>query len=184
MKGCSNNLSKLLLISVWVVATVLISLTPMEPMAEETRKGQEQPIVIKAKSLELDEAHNIITFKGSVTAESKDFIIKCREMVIYYVSHKGEKDKAGLGTKIDKIIAKGSVHIQRQQGGVATSEEAVYFWTEDKLVLTGNPKVNQGQDFVKGHKITLYLKENRSVVESSGDETVKAVIFPKEAKKP
>ncbi len=184
MRGCFNNPKGLLLSGILLFATVLVSFAFSVTLAEQTAKDKTEPIVVRAKRLELDEAHNKITFKGGVNAESKDFTINCQEMAIYYVSEQGAGKRTGLGTKIDKIVARGDVRIKRQEGGVATSQEAVYFWAEEKLVLTGNPKVTQGNDFVKGHKIILYLKENRSVVESSGDETVKAVIFPKEGKKP
>ena len=50
------------------------------------------------------------------------------------------------------------------------------------MVLTGNPVVKQGNDFVEGSTITLFLKEERSIVESSEGGKVRAVIFPKEKK--
>ena len=51
------------------------------------------------------------------------------------------------------------------------------------MVLTGNPVVRMGKDFVEGDRITMFLKEERSVVESSKDKTVRAVIFPKGKKR-
>ena len=51
------------------------------------------------------------------------------------------------------------------------------------MVLTQNPVVKRGNDFVEGDRITMYLKENRSVVESSGDRKVRAIIYPKSKKK-
>ena len=42
--------------------------------------------------------------------------------------------------------------------------------------------MKQGEDFVEGDVITLFLKENRSIVESAGDKKVRAVIFPKQEK--
>ena len=80
-------------------------------------------------------------------------------------------------------MATGNVKIYRgTQGGIATSSKAVYYQDQDKLVLTGKPMVKQGQDFVEGVRITIYLKENRSVVESSRSKPVKAIIFPKKKK--
>ena len=86
-------------------------------------------------------------------------------------------------TKILKIIATGQVRISRAQGGLATSEKAVYYEDDEKIVLTGKPVVRQGNDFVEGDRITIFLKENRSVVESSLGKKVKAIIFPKSGKR-
>jgi lipopolysaccharide export system protein LptA len=66
---------------------------------------------------------------------------------------------------------------------VATAEKAVYYQSEEKMVLTGNPVVRMGKDFVEGDRITMFLKEERSVVESSKDKKVRAVIFPKGKKR-
>jgi lipopolysaccharide export system protein LptA len=109
-------------------------------------------------------------------------VIDCDKMLVYYTQagdRKGEKEPE---TKIDKIVATGQVKINRTQGGVATAEKAVYYQNEEKVILTGNPVVRQGNDTVEGERITIFLEENRSIVESSEDRKVKAVIFPKSEK--
>jgi len=80
-------------------------------------------------------------------------------------------------SKINKIVATGEVKITRAQGGVATAEKAVYFQDEEMVVLTGNPKAEEARGFVEGDRITIYVKENRSVVQGSKEKKVKAVIF-------
>jgi lipopolysaccharide export system protein LptA len=84
---------------------------------------------------------------------------------------------------IDKIVAMGKVAVHRAQGGVATAEKAVYGQQEETIVLTGNPVVREGNNFVKGDRITIYLKENRSVVEGSQDKKVTATVFPQSKKR-
>ena len=102
-------------------------------------------------------------------------------MVVYYTSSDSSHPNK---SKISKIIATGDVKIYRgKQGGIATSDKAIYYQEQDKLVLTGKPMVKQGQDYVQGVRITIYLKENRSVVESSKTKPVKAIIFPKSKKR-
>ena len=80
--------------------------------------------------------------------------------------------------KIDKIVATGDVRITRPDGGLATADTASYYHDDEKLVLTGNPRVKQGNDFVEGAKISLFIRENRSIVEGSKDKKVKAVYYP------
>jgi len=143
-------------------------------------QNKETPIVINSNKLEIDDELKMITFTGNVTATKGELKIRCKKMVVYYVSTKSSKKSA---SNISKIVCTGDVRIYRgKQGGIATSNKAVYYQDQDKLVLTGRPVVKQGKDFVEGSRIIIYLKQNRSIVESSRTKPVKAVIFPKEKK--
>jgi len=66
---------------------------------------------------------------------------------------------------------------------LVTAQEATYYWDEERVVLTGKPVIQQGDDFVEGNVVTLLLKENRSLVEGSGDTRVRAVISPRSEKR-
>ena len=99
-----------------------------------------------------------------------------------YEKSSDQKETEKVSARIDRIVATGAVKIIRAEGGVATGEKAVFYQKDEKLVLTGKPVVKQGEDFVEGDVITLFLKENRSIVESAGDKKVRAVIFPKQEK--
>jgi len=62
-------------------------------------------------------------------------------------------------------------HVQiKYAGGNATCQKAVYFSEGDKIVLTGNPVAWEKGTRVSGNQITIYLTEERSVVE--GDSRV------------
>jgi lipopolysaccharide export system protein LptA len=149
----------------------------------KTNNVEPVPLVIKSNTLEVNDALRIVTFTGDVDAKKDDFTILCSKMLVYYEKLPGQKEGEQGGTKIDKIVASGEVRISRAEGGVATAEEAVYYQLDDKLVLTGRPVVKQGNDFVEGDRITIFLKENRSVVESAKDNKVKATIFPRTVQK-
>ena len=144
--------------------------------------SQGQPIVIKSDSLEFDHQRKRITFSGNVEARREDWTIQCQNMVVYYGDNAKESSQKE-SMKIEKIIAKGGVKITRSSGGLATAEEATYYWAEERVVLTGKPVVQQGDDFVEGTVVTLLLKENRSIVEGSGDTRVRAVISPRSEKR-
>ncbi|HDZ91431.1 MAG: hypothetical protein JRJ09_13090 [Deltaproteobacteria bacterium] len=145
-------------------------------------KGPSKPIVINSTTLEADNKKRIITFQGDVEALMEGFNVYCQKMVIYYVEAREDKGPEEAGTKIDRVIATGGVKIVRAEGGTATGKKAVYYHSDQKLVLTGKPVVKQGNNFVEGDQITLFLKEDRSVVESLKDKKVRAVIFPGQEK--
>ncbi len=144
--------------------------------------SQGQPIVINSNSLEFDHQRKMVTFSGNVEAKREDWTILCQKMFVYY-GENGKESSQKESVKIEKIIAKGGVKITRASGGLATAEEATYYWDEERVVLTGNPVVHQGDDFVEGTVVTLLLKENRSIVEGSRDTRVRAVISPRPEKR-
>ena len=146
------------------------------PGIEKIGKGQS--IIIKADTLEIDNKRGIVTFEGHVEAKETDFTMTCRKMLLYYVEGKDSRGPDKSGVEIDRIVANGKVEIRGSDGGMATADEAVYYQKEEKVVLTGKPVVKQGDYFVEGSKITLFIKENRSVVEGSEKMRVRAVMPP------
>lgn len=150
-----------------------------EKVEDNLKKSATRPMVINSQTLEMDDVSKVVTFTGDVNAKKGDFVIDCQKMRVYYKNVSDNKKIIENETKILKIVATGQVRITRAQGGLATSEKAVYFEDDEKIVLTGKPVVKQGNDFVEGDRITIFLRDNRSVVESSVGKKVKAIIFPK-----
>ena len=141
-----------------------------------------QPIVIHSNSLEVDQKKQFIVFEGKVRAEREGMVVDCRKMLVYYREGSAMNEAQLESRQIDRIVALGDVSIRRPDGSVARAGKAVFYQTEEKVVLTEDPFVQQGQDTVEGHKIVLYLNENRSIVEGNERKRVKATIFPKEEK--
>ncbi|MBW2284072.1 MAG: hypothetical protein JRF65_05660 [Deltaproteobacteria bacterium] len=168
-----------LFIFIWVVAAMMLA--PGRPAAQSLKdqfqKGGSSPITIQSNTLEVNDASKTVVFRGDVSAKKDEFVMDCREMVVYYESVSGEGDAENTRTQINRIVAKGGVSIKRAEGGMATADEVVYYQREEKVVLTGRPVVKQGKDFIEGDRITILLKENRSIVESNEGSKVKAVIF-------
>jgi lipopolysaccharide export system protein LptA len=143
-------------------------------------KDTGEPIVIKSNTLEVQGAKNTIAFKGEVNARSTDFDMQCQEMLVFYTKGASKGlEKASPEGGIERIVATGSVRVTRSEGGVATAEKAEFFQKEEKVVLTGRPVLTQDRDSVEGETITIYLKENRIIVEGAQEKKVKATIFPK-----
>ena len=140
------------------------------------------PIIINSNSLEINQNERSIVFRGNVKAIRGDMVVDCRKMIVYY-SDSGTQEKPMAESRgIEKIVASGDVAITQPDGSVARAGKAVFFQDEEKVVLTGDPFVQQGLDSVEGHKITMFLGENRSIIEGSKTKRVKAKIFPKEEK--
>jgi lipopolysaccharide export system protein LptA len=65
---------------------------------------------------------------------------------------------------VNRIEATGRVKIEKDSGN-ATCEKAIYYQDGDKIVLTGDPVAWDKGTRVSGKQITMFLAEDRSVVE-------------------
>ena len=140
--------------------------TSAAPVVSSPDRG---PIHVTSDRLEADDQAQIVIFSGHAVATQDDVTIHGDRLTIKYTGEKRE---------IVQMIAEGHVRIE-QQGKVATGEKAVYHKGEERVVMTGSPKVKEGENFVEGQEITLYLNENRSVVSGGAGGRVNAVFTPK-----
>ncbi|MFZ7112729.1 MAG: lipopolysaccharide transport periplasmic protein LptA [Desulfatiglandales bacterium] len=176
MKGVDRPVALLMIF----LFCLLLPVSRVFPAGTETKKegGQAQSIVINADALEINDADKIVSFFGNVDAVKGNFRIKAEKMTLYYLGNATNGAPAGNETRIEKIVATGDVQIFREEGGEATAQEAIYYQGEEKVILTGNPKLKQGADFVEGSRVILFLDEKRSVVEGTEGNKVRAVLSP------
>lgn len=122
------------------------------PQTKEGKaKEEKEKIVITCDGpLEIDYAKNIAVFKNNVRVETQDNLMYSDTMDVYFLASQdksGAKPKEGpkdspmlMGTKIEKIVAKGNVKIIKGEN-LSYSEEATYTGADKKIVLTGRPKL-------------------------------------------
>ncbi len=127
------------------------------------------PITIHSERMEVLENQKVVVFTGRVVAQKKDLTLYSDRLIVYYQSHQGHR-------QVVKMIALGHVKILKDHW-IAHSGKAVYFKREEKIVLEDNPRVWHGQNVVRGDRITLYLNEDRSVVEAAPGHKTEAVVF-------
>jgi len=149
---------------------------------ESNQLSTENPIIIHSDTLELDQEKKLVVFEGKVKAKTESMVIDCQKMFVYYLGNPTEKETDAESNRIDKIIAIGNVIINRFAAGMAQAGKAVFYQNEEKIVLTENPVVQQGPDYVEGKRIIIFLNESRSIVEGNEKKRVKATIFPKGGK--
>ena len=125
-----------------------------------------QHITIHSDLLEGDTRKNIVRFTGNVVAKRGDVTICADSVAVLY--DKTKKD-------VREIIAEGNVNIT-QRDRIATGEKAFFVNSEDTIILTGHPRLREGNNEISGGKITLFLAEDRGVVEGDGETRVNATI--------
>lgn len=130
--------------------------------------------------LELDDKEKIILLIGNVTVQWDDMVLTADSARVFYREIKSKSDN--LRYEIIKLEAENNVKITIKDQ-VAVCDLAVYDAITRQIVLTGSPRVWRGKDFLSGEKITVYLDEDRSVIESSAKKKVSATLFEPVAKK-
>lgn len=138
----------------------------------------DSPLTIVSDRMEVDQNARTILFEGHVMVTQDDLTITGKRMKVFGAAEQKELSaEAPMIEKIDRIEVEGEVKIS-QRDRVATSERAVYYHQEKKIVLSGQPVVAQGQDRVQGRLITLYTEQGKSVVEGGKETPVQAVLHP------
>lgn len=154
---------------------VLLLLIPVYALAAAGKlTPSDEPVAVSADRLEASETSNTLVFIGNAEARQGDITIYADRLTLIY---------SGQSKEVEKVHADGHVRIVQGQR-VATGEHGVFFRLESRVVLTGQPKVSEGENFVEGHEIVLFLDDRSSIVKSGQDGRVNAVFHPKSEKKP
>jgi outer membrane protein assembly factor BamD len=139
------------------------------PEAKEAKLvDKSQPIDISSDKVEAFWKENLIIFRGNVIARQKD-------MVIYADSIEALIIEDGKG--IERVTAGGNVKIQ-QGLRVANCEKAIFYNLDQKVILTGDPKVSEGDNIVSGDEIIFDIDQNRVEVKGGTSGRGKAKIQP------
>ncbi len=128
----------------------------------------DQPVEVTSARLEVFQAERKTVFSGDVVATQGDFVLNAKKLTVFFNADQSQ---------VERMEAVGQVKIT-QQGRIATADKAIFKQPEQVLELQGNAQLQQGENRIVGDEITVYLKENRSVVKSSGSGRVKALIIP------
>lgn len=127
-----------------------------------------QPIEITSQKLEVLQQQRQSVFTGEVVAKQSEMTLYAEKLIVYF-----QKDQ----DQVERLEAIGAVRVT-QLDRIATAEKAVFHQADETLVLIGNAEVTQGKNRVSGDEITIYLKENRTLIKSSEKGRVKATIVP------
>ncbi|MFB3883907.1 MAG: lipopolysaccharide transport periplasmic protein LptA [Thermodesulfobacteriota bacterium] len=126
------------------------------------------PIDITSDTAEGNQKQNVVTFKGNVVAKQEDTTLFANMLVIYY--HPDTQ-------KLKEMVASGGVKIV-QLNRRATSQKATFYQEGNKIVLEGDVVVFDGENVVRGDRITYYIDEERSIVEGGKGGRVSTHITP------
>ena len=154
-----------------------------EPKGEPGGRGapgpagidRNSPVTIDADLLENLQKEGLVVFTGNVVANQNN-------------SDPVLGPDGGLPRRQGRRHRAHGVERQRedhhQDCKIGTAKRAEYYDAEQRVVLVGNARVWQEDNVVTGERITIFLAEDRSVVEGGKQERVKAVFYPRGQEQP
>jgi lipopolysaccharide export system protein LptA len=165
------------------------------PFAFGSLGKSKEPITVISDKLDYDYKANIVVYRGAVEVTQGDVKMVADVLTLTLENKQNDQPatKPTTGTtvqdppappappssdtgKVKEMVATGNVRID-QGTRWAVGGRATYEQEQRTLVLTENPVLHDGPNVVVGERVTVYLDENRSVVEG-GQKRVKAVFHP------
>jgi lipopolysaccharide export system protein LptA len=184
----------LLNVGAWLMVPVAYSASANVPKG----RSPDPVTTITSRTMTVSNQENQAIFDGSVVLTRGPLVVHSDHMVVSFhssrngvdgkihtdaikpkgISGTNKKDLQGRDaapTVSDRTIrmveATGRVRIEKEDGR-ATCHNAVYYEEEKKIILTGNPVAWQKGTRVSGKRITMFLEEDRSVVEGDSQVTI------------
>lgn len=164
--------------------------SPMLTVAAEsgfTKKNGDGPVIpttITSNKMTVRNQDNQAVFEGTVVLTRGPLVVNSDKMIVFFHAQnsdasqvKGTGQPKGNGSisstsgrSLERVEAIGNVKI-KQENSRATCQKAIYLNNEEKIIMTGDPVAWEKGTRVSGKQITIYLTEERSVVE--GDTHVR-----------
>ncbi|MCK9419282.1 MAG: hypothetical protein M0R70_07895 [Nitrospirae bacterium] len=121
-------------------------------------KNAGEPLVITANRMHAEKLADTVTFTEKVTLKKEGMTLSSDVMVVHYDA--GSKE-------IKAVEAHGNVAV-RKDGRVALSKNALYSRKAGTIVLTGDASIVENENKIGGEKITLFMADDRSIIEGRG----------------
>jgi lipopolysaccharide export system protein LptA len=132
-------------------------------------EGKNGPVVVDSDTLESMQKEGLSIFKGNVVARQNNSVQYADRMEVY---------TDAKSDRIERVVSTGNVRIITRDCRMGTASRTEYYDAEQRVVLIGNARVWRDSDVVTGERITIYLAEDRSLVEGGKQERVKAIFYP------
>jgi len=182
----------LLLLSVFCIGSTSATPSPESVNLKRSVEAPGVPTTITSKKMTVRNQDSQAIFEETVVLTRGPLIVHSDKMVVlFHPKNRDPLEASGGGTdhhesvrnssaskehntastmsnrSVSRVEATGDVHRVKikYENGNATCQKAVYFVDGEKIVLTGDPVAWEKGTRVSGKQITIFLAEERSVVE-------------------
>jgi lipopolysaccharide export system protein LptA len=162
-------------------------------------QNRDKPLKISSASLEVRDKEKVATFSGDVHLLQGDTTLRSKTLMVFYDDEADKADAktdaqkpkpaagadaAPMSQQIRRVEAKGGVLVT-QKDQTATGESGIFDMQANTVTLLGNVVISQGQNVVRGDRLTVDLTSGVSRVEcgkTQGQCRVQALIQPSSMK--
>jgi lipopolysaccharide transport protein LptA len=132
---------------------------------------EEVPVHIVSDEMVADQKEGKISFSGNVVTRRGDMIINSDKLEI-------------LNRERGKSVIIASGHVKMNQGNrAAEAEIAEFYEAEQKVILKGNPVIQEEGRIIKGSEMTFYTNEDKSLVIGNKKNRVNVTLYPSKDQK-
>lgn len=147
--------------------------------AQAQISAQGGAIDVSADRLEVRERDRVNVWSGRVEALQGQNRLRANTLSVYFSKAAGDEAAAvAPGTNwgdIDRLEAVGEVYFVTPEQ-VVRGDKAVYSVEADTIVVTGNVVLAQGENVLKGDRLTIQVASGRATMDAGG--RVRGVFFP------
>ncbi|MEM8743088.1 MAG: LPS export ABC transporter periplasmic protein LptC [Pseudomonadota bacterium] len=124
---------------------------------------RDQPIDIEADSLTVNDKTSVAVFFGDVITMQGKMSMQSRKLSVDFSGTADDtSDAAQPGSDIKSIRAEGNVAIKTSEEQKTTSDWAEFNAASQTVTIGGNVVLSQGENVIKGSRLEIDLKTNRS----------------------
>ena len=143
------------------------------PPAAALKPQGNQPVTVDADKMERFGKESLVIFTGNVVARQNNNVQYADRMEVYF----DEKE-----SQILRTVSTGNVRIITRDCRTGTARRGEYYELDQRVVLKGNARIWQEDNVVSGDTITIFISQDRMIVEG-GKERTKGIFYPRDDKK-
>ena len=136
--------------------------------AKDAKEEDKLPLTVDADKMERFGKASLVIFSGNVVAR-RDNSVQYADRVEVYMDEKGDR--------VLRTVSTGAVRIITKDCRTGTAQRAEYYDLDQRVVLMGNARVWQDDNVVSGDTITIYIAQDRTIVEGGQQERVKGIFY-------
>jgi lipopolysaccharide export system protein LptA len=150
--------------------------TPSSPAPKPPApNANNQPVTVDSEKMERFGKEKLVVFTGNVVARQNNNVQYADRLEVYF----DEKED-----KILRTVSTGNVRIITRDCRTGTARRAEYYDLDQRVVLKGNARIWQDDNVVSGDTITIFISQDRMIVEGNKQERTKGVFYPRGESKP
>lgn len=168
-----------------------------KPQADQGFAGfgganSKEPIKIDSDRLDVYDKDKKAIFAGNVVAVQGETTMRCKTLTVFYEQGVGAAGGAAGGAAaqpaksaqgggdnngVRRLECAGPMTVISKDQ-IATADNAIYDKSEQKVYLTGNAKLSQGENVTTGDRLIYDLSTSRASVERKPGQRVRALLVP------